>query len=408
MTRIELGELGPAAVTALEPDQGRLLERSGVVTAVPSAFTPGKWLVGPVGKVGAARVGDVEIHITPKLPIARLLFMAGYAIKGAAWRQDDVGLSQADDLVAALAQVLWRQAARAVHQGLLPGYVVLEEASPVLRGRLREAKQLHRHHGLPFPLEIVHDEFTVDIAENRILRTACERMLNVPRVDHESQRMLRRLLRDFTDVTPLGRAEPIPGWQPTRLNARYHPALGVAELVLRATSVEQSAGGVAVTGFLFDMPLLFEEFVTVALREELEQLYGGQVVGQDLHFLDQAARVRLYPDIVWYRRDRPALVADAKYKSEQPAGYPNADLYQMLAYCTALRLGRGHLIYARGDGEPARHVVREAGIEILALALDLDAEPQALLAQIGTLAMHLAAGESAEAIDNDRSLDISM
>ena len=31
----------------------------------------------------------------------------------------------------------------------------------------------------------------------------------------------------------------------------------------------------------------------------------------------------------------------------------NADIYQMLAYCTALQLSRGHLIYAEGE------VVRE-------------------------------------------------
>ena len=29
---------------------------------------------------------------------------------------------------------------------------------------------------------------------------------------------------------------------------------------------------------------------------------------------------------------------DAKYKAEKPAGYPNADLYQLLAYCTVLGL----------------------------------------------------------------------
>lgn len=146
-----------------------------------------------------------------------------------------------------------------------------------LRGRLREAEQLHRHHGLAFPLEITHDEFTTDIAENQILRTACERMFGVPRVDAESQRMLRWLLREFTDVTPIGRADPIPGWQPTRLNSRYHAALGLAELVLRATSAEHAPGDVTVTGFLFDMPALFEEFVTVALREELEATYGGRI-----------------------------------------------------------------------------------------------------------------------------------
>jgi hypothetical protein len=48
-----------------------------------------------------------------------------------------------------------------------PGYIVVEESSPVLRGRLRESEQLHRHHGLPLPLEIRHDEFTTDIPETR-------------------------------------------------------------------------------------------------------------------------------------------------------------------------------------------------------------------------------------------------
>ena len=390
MITIELAELGQPIEVTLAPEQGRLLARSEVATAVPSAYHPGSWLIGPGRKVGAARIGDIEIHIAPKLTIARVLFLAGYAVAGAAWRAEDVDLGIADDLVPALAHALWLHVTRAIHQGLLPGYVVHEETSPVLRGRLREAEQLHRHHGLAFPLEIIHDEFTVDIAENQILRTACERMLAVPRVDDESQRMLRRSLRGFTDVTPLHRAEPIPPWQPTRLNARYHTALHLSELVLRATSAELSPGGVTLTGFLFDMPKLFEEFVTVALREELHAMHGGRVAGQDPHFLDQAAEVRLYPDIVWYRRGQPAAVADAKYKSEHQGGYPNPDLYQMLAYCTALRLPRGHLIYARGAGSPARHLVRHADIEILAHALDLDAAPQMLLAQVRDLADMIA------------------
>ena len=159
------------------------------------------------------------------------MFLVGYSQHGAAWRPEAVPVAEAADLVAAVAQALWRQTERAIHQGLLPGYIVVEESSLVLRGRLRESEQLHRHHGLPLPLEIRHDEFTIDIPENQILRTACERMLTVPRVDAQSQHMLRRLLRDFADVTPLSRGDPVPAWQPTRLNARYHTALRLAELV---------------------------------------------------------------------------------------------------------------------------------------------------------------------------------
>ena len=96
------------------------------------------------------------------------------------------------------------------------------------------------------------------------------------------------------------------------------------------------------------------------------------------------------PDLVWQRGGRYAAVVDAKYKAEQPAGYPHADLYQLLAYCTALGLPRGHLVYAAGAGEPAVHTVRHSGVEIICHALDLSAPPAALLAQISRLASQVA------------------
>jgi len=349
------------------------------------------WQVGPAGKVGAARIGGIEVHIEPKVPISRLLFLVGYAQHGAAWQAEPVHVSETADLIPAVAQALWRQTQQAIHPGLLPGYIVVEESSSVLRGRLRETEQLHRHHGLPLPLEIRHDEFTTDIPENRILRTACERILTVPGVDAESQRMLRRQLRDFTDVTPLSRRDPIPAWQATRLNARYHTALRLAELILRATSVEHGFGDATVTGFLLDMPKLFEEFVTVALREALVSANGGHVDDQDRNHFDVAYRVVLRPDIVWKIRGTPAAVIDAKYKAEKPAGYPNTDLYQLLAYCTVLGLHTGHLIYAKGNQQPARHVVRRSSIEILCHAIDLDTEPKALLAEMRHLGERIAA-----------------
>ncbi len=391
MKPIELDELGPGVERLLTPEQGRSLTGSGVVTATPSLFSPGAWQIGPAGKVGAARVGGIEIHVQPKVPIARLLFLVGYALHAAAWRPETVPVADAADLIPVVAQALWRQTERAIGQGLLPGYILVEESSQVLRGRLRESEQLNRHHGLPLPLEIQYDEFTIDIPENRILRTACERMLAVPRVDAESQRMLRRLLRDFSDVTPLHRGEQIPGWQATRLNARYHAALRLAELVLRATSIEHDAGTVAVNGFLLDMPRLFEDFVTVALREALVSAYGGRVDDQDRNHFDEAGQVSLRPDIVWKIRGSAVAVIDAKYKTEKPAGYPNADLYQLLAYCTVLGLRNGHLIYAKGNEDPAHYVVRRSAIEIFCHAVDLEQPPDRLLVQMSDLSERIAA-----------------
>jgi 5-methylcytosine-specific restriction enzyme subunit McrC len=155
--------------------------------------------------------------------------------------------------------------------------------------------------------------------------------------------------------------------------------------------VDHAVGAVAVNGFLLDMPQLFEDFVTTALEESLESTYGGQVVPQSRHYLDAAGKVLLKPDIIWRRNGKTIAVIDAKYKSEKPSGYPNADLYQLLAYCTVLNLKLGHLVYAAGNEQPARHVIRQAGTEIICHALNLDHQPAALLADVRGLAGAVAA-----------------
>ncbi|MFI7046920.1 5-methylcytosine restriction system specificity protein McrC [Streptosporangium sandarakinum] len=85
----------------------------------------------------------------------------------------------------------------------------------------------------------------------------------------------------------------------------------------------------------------------------------------------------------------PAAV-DAKYKISTGPDRHNADLYQMLAYCTVLGLDRGHLVYAEGEAEPYRHVVRGAGIEITQHALDLTLPPAGLPSAVERLAESIA------------------
>ena len=384
MTVISLAETGPGVEVALGGGQAQALSRSGIVAVQPGEAA-GRWRVRADRFVGAARVGDLEVRIAPKLPIDRLLFLVGYAMAGTRWRDEDVTVAEAPDLVPVLAEALWRQSERALRKGLLQGYRTVDESSPVLRGRLREVDQMHRRRGQPWPLEIRHDEFTVDIAENRILRTAAARMLRVPRVAPAARQRLRHLAARLSEADLLRHGQPVPAWFPSRLNTPYQPALRLAELVLRSTSIEFGEGRVPIHGLLLDMPRIFEDFVCTALREELEATYGGRVRTQLVRHLDLAGRVVLKPDLVWQRGGRIHAVADVKYKAEQPTGYPNADIYQLHAYCTALGLPRGHLIYAAGAGEPAVHTVRNAGIEIICHALDLATPPSDLLSRIGEL-----------------------
>lgn len=165
-------------------------------------------------------------------------------------------------------------------------------------------------------------------------------------------------------------------------------------MVLRSRSVDVLDAGVRATGFLVNMNTVFEEFVTTALTQALAP-YGGRCVAQDDRYrLDQARRIELKPDLVRYGADgKPRAVVDAKYKAEKPAGYPNVDVYQLLAYCTATRLNVGHLVYAEGGTETDDVVVPNALVVIRRHALNLALPVETLRARIARLASDIDSDE---------------
>src|SRR5262249_15305244 len=55
--------------------------------------------------------------------------------------------------------------------------------------------------------------------------------------------------------------------------------------------------------------------------------------------------IHLRPDIILKKDGGPVLVADAKWKRLRGTPLVTEDLYQVLAYCTALGVGRGVLVY---------------------------------------------------------------
>ncbi|MGW2889022.1 McrC family protein [Streptomyces griseoruber] len=393
---VELVEHAPAVGVALPDALGRALAAGDIVEAAPDPYAPGRWSLRAGSKVGAVAVtapgaGEpVTVRVAPKVPIARLFFLLGYSLdpKGG-WRDGDVQVAGHRDLLPALAHAMERQVDRALRQGLLQGYHPTEDTSLVVRGRIRETDQIRRRFGATLPLEVAYDEFTTDIAENRILRAAVERLLRLPGVPREVRSGLLHQRARLAEVTPVVRGRPLPAWRPTRLNSRYHHALHLAETVLEDASVEHLPGGLRVDGFLFDMNKLFEDFVTVALKETCRGS-GLSARLQDPHHLDEAAAIRMKPDLVLYGPDGvPCAVVDAKYKAQKRGGFPDADLYQMLAYCTALGLPEGHLVYAKGNASHAAHTVRHAGIVIHQHALDLDQEPASLLTDIEEVTQRL-------------------
>ena len=142
----------------------------------------------------------------------------------------------------------------------------------------------------------------------------------------------------------------VPDIKFDRLNAHYREVIvSLSQLILQHTAYEADRGKVRTSGFLMDMNKVFQEFVTVVLREALG-LNERTFRESNICSLDEAGRVHLRPDLTWWDDSDCTFVGDAKYKRVENQQIPNADLFQLLAYVTALNLPRRNAYLRGGRG----------------------------------------------------------
>jgi 5-methylcytosine-specific restriction enzyme subunit McrC len=362
---------------------------SGLVDVVAEP-APGRWRLIGKSRVGVVAGSGWEVRVRPRLDVPQLLFLLAYAEDPSGWRDQTASFAAEPDLLDAVANGFSLQALRSVEQGLLRGYVQVQAREQAIRGRVRFAEQISRSADLPLPIEVSYDDYTADVIENQILKTATLHLLRLGRVPVLARRRLQALRTLLDQVTLLDRPGEVAMPILTRLNDRYRIPLRLAELILRAASIGEAQGSFSSSSFVFDMNRVFEDFLTTALREALA-LRGGDVRPQASIHLDWGGQLSLRPDVTWFLGGEPRAVLDAKHKDPGKAP-PPGDIYQMLAYCTALGLSRGYLVYARdGPGVRVDHAVRNSSCEIRIRALDIELPPDLLLAQVDQLAAELAA-----------------
>ena len=372
---------------SLRGDQLRAL-RDARIEVTPSPDEDGGYILTPSSYVGAVNVGDAMVVVRPKIAMARVMFLIAYAMDPDNWRRESFGLRPDVDVLEAIALAFAHHTRQAIHRGLLQGYRREEDALTTVRGRIRFGDQIGRRFGIPLPIEVAFDEFTEDIEENRLLKTAIHRLGYTSIRSKAARQEVRRLRPAFTTVE-LGsyrRGAP-PEVRYTRLNEHYRPAVELARLIIENSSLELFHGEVEGAAFLLNMNDVFERFLYVALREALG-LSERQWKSQARLDLDEGEHIKMEPDLSWWDGSRPVFVGDAKYKKLEPQGFKHADIYQMLAYCTAADLPWGLLVYAKDDdeNEPRSYEIKHAGKTIEVASLDLNGSPEAILAEVGGLA----------------------
>ena len=387
MRQVDLQEYASSDAVCLS-----VTERDALVNVLPSlniAPAPGvesAYILHPGSTVGAVDIGDLSVLIQPKIGIPHLLWMASYAIGKVSFRPEDFNYPDNCPLPDVLALALTLQARRAFSRGVLHGYLSEEDALYSVRGRIRFDEQIRRRFNIPLPVEVRYDEFTDDILANRLVKAAAQQLGRMRLRSPKARRDLGWIAGILDNISlvefPSAR---VPTVTFDRLNEHYRSVVELSRLILQHRAFESSRGRVRAAGFLMDMTRVFQEFVTVALREALG-LSQEAFRERSIWSLDEAGRVHLRPDLVWQDGSSCRFVGDAKYKRLAPSGFQHADIYQMLAYCTAADLPSGLLIYAKGESESGVHRIRNTNKTIELASLDLRGSPEEILAEVRGLA----------------------
>lgn len=361
------------------------------LTVEPAVSTESEYCLTPASTVGAVEVGELSVLIRPKIGIPQMLSLACYAM-GAYKSQQDRMFDFEEDIALpdTLALALTAYARLAFAQGLLRGYRTEEEALHTVRGRIRFDDQVRRRFGTTLPIEVGYDEFTEDILANRLVKTAVARLTAMRLRSQEARRRLRWVAGTVAKVSYVEfPPSAVPEVRFDRLNEHYRGVVALSRLVLRHSAFESGRGEVRASGFLVDMNVLFQEFVTRALGEAMAVSDGVLCSDTDIPhpvWLDQTRCSPLKPDLSWWEGGACTFVGDAKYKNVAGERVPNADLYQLLAYSTALDLPGGLLVYAKGETDTATYHVRQSNKRLHVATLDLSGTLGEILMRVGTLA----------------------
>ena len=392
MQAIQLRERETSRVSVRLTDRRLEALRRARVEARPVGSNGSEWELRPSSVIGMVSCDGLNVVIRPEIPIDRVMFLVGYSLNPGDWRSSPFGLRPDDDLLEAIVPAFVLRAQEAIRRGLLQGYRTVDDSLSTIRGRVRLNDQVNARFGQALPVEVTYDDYTEDIEENRLLKTAIQALWKMPIRSAEARRELGALRPAFTSVASGGyHRGAVPRIHYNRLNLRYRPAVELARLIIGDSILELSEGEMTGATFLMDMNRVFETFLRSALREALrlsDSEWPVESSGSRELTLDEAGRIRMQPGMSWWEGRRCVFVGDAKYERYDRQG---SDIHRMLAYCTAANLPSGLLVHQSEEGNPLVHRIAHAGINIEAAPININAEPQVVLAEVSRIAERVRA-----------------
>lgn len=301
--------------------------------------------------VGAMQIGDLTIEILPKadrnssFPVWRnaLLDMLRYCkILNIETLGSASLLTKSNSILELYYAYFLEEIDKLLKIGLQKGYQNTERNSTNAKGQIQFAQQIQKNYLHKERFYTRFQDYNYNNLLNQILWKTLNILEQMP-LSIQLHSKLRIVKANFPSVESIKiSAEHFKRLRLHRTAAHYKPALDIAELLISRFRPDIRAGNRNLIAVLFDMNLLFEEYIF----RQLQQLQHA-----NLKVLRQQSkpfwnRRFIRPDII-LELDQERMVLDTKWKILERVNPNMQDLQQAFTYAQYFDARKVALIYPR-------------------------------------------------------------
>lgn len=224
-----------------------------------------------------------------------------------------------------------------VKQGLKSHYEPVEENLSYVKGKILAKQNIQYNLSHKERIYVSHDLYSVNRAENRLIKSALQKLLRTS-LNAENIKRIKNLLQIFDEVDySVNFEKDISLTNIDRNLKEYEKPLNWTKIILNNEGFEIFSGKTDGVAILFPMEKLYEIYVA----KRIKQVYaskGRRVYTQhsSYYLFDLPRKFKLKPDIL-IEIGKDVILMDTKWKKLLPNpainyGIRQADMYQMYAY----------------------------------------------------------------------------
>lgn len=334
---------------------------------------PERWRVRVSDAIGVIALSSLQLSIEPKIPTSHLMFLLAASGEFPRLAPDKAVAMRDMYLWDVLLHWYMAELEALLRRGLLRDYEEADDVLPVVRGSVDAVATAGHYYRGQLAFQCRFDEFAYDSPPNRLLATAARSIVGLPTQDVLIRRRARQAAARFEEIGEFRQGDL--RWRPERRSGYYGSATTLARHIIQGVGRTLRYGNDPITTFLIRTPEMVEAGIRALLRRSLAE---RKIEKRGIQL--EGSTMRLNPDLVF---DSGIAVGDVKYKLPG-AEWPRSDLYQLVAFATAFRAGKGILVhFARREDEQLPSVpvgdIRLNAVQWLARA---DVEPAAALTRL--------------------------